>query len=98
VYTRVHMEEVGIRDLRFNAAGMVRRASAGERIIVTVNGRPLAQLGPIDSGPAAPTLAELVARGLLRGPASSERSPSPNRVELWAGMRLDRMLSEVRGR
>jgi prevent-host-death family protein len=92
------MEEVGIRDLRFSAAEMVRRAAAGERIVITVNGRPLAQLGPIDSGPAAPTLIDLVARGLLRAPTSAERGPSANRVELWAGMRLDRMLSEIRGR
>jgi prevent-host-death family protein len=92
------MEEVGIRELRFNAADMVRRASSGERIIVTVNGRPLAQLGPIDAGPEAPTLADLVARGLARGPASGNRSQSANHIELWAGVRLDRLLSEVRGR
>jgi prevent-host-death family protein len=48
------MDELGIRDLRSNAADAVRRASNGERIIITVNGRPTAQLGPIT--PIAPTV------------------------------------------
>jgi prevent-host-death family protein len=92
------VEETGIRDLRANAAAMVRRAAAGERIVITVNGRAAAQLGPIDAGPSEVKLADLVARGLIRAPSSNDRAPTDNRVELWAGVRLDRLLSEVRGR
>jgi prevent-host-death family protein len=92
------MATIGIRDLRANAADMVRRAEAGERIVITVNGRPTAQLttiGPVD---AAPTLADLAARGLVTLPHRHDRPPSSLEIELWAGVRLDRLLSEVRGR
>src|SRR5213592_4960645 len=39
---------VGIRELRNDVAAVVRRAAAGERITVTVDGRPVAQLGPLE--------------------------------------------------
>jgi prevent-host-death family protein len=37
----------GLRELRQQASDLVRRAEAGETIVVTVNGRPVAQLGPV---------------------------------------------------
>jgi prevent-host-death family protein len=37
----------GLRELRQRASDLVRRAEAGETIVVTVNGRPVAQLGPV---------------------------------------------------
>ncbi len=37
----------GLRELRQRASDLVRRAAAGETIIVTVSGREVAQLGPI---------------------------------------------------
>ena len=40
------METVGVRELRQNASGVLRRAEAGERIVVTVDGRPVADLVP----------------------------------------------------
>ena len=43
------MERVGIRELRNNVAAVVRRAGAGERIVVTVDGVPAAQLGPLEA-------------------------------------------------
>jgi len=42
------MEEVGLREVRQNASELVRRAQAGERVTITVSGRPAAQLGPVD--------------------------------------------------
>lgn len=39
--------EVGLREMRQNASELVRRAEAGERLTVTVAGRPAAVLGPI---------------------------------------------------
>jgi prevent-host-death family protein len=41
------MEEVGLRELRQQASDLVRRAEAGETIVVTVSGRPAAQLSPV---------------------------------------------------
>ena len=44
---------VGIRELRNQVAAVVRRAAAGERVVVTVDGRPVAQLGPLEPGAGA---------------------------------------------
>jgi prevent-host-death family protein len=41
------------RELRNNVGAVLRRAEAGESFIVTVDGRPVAQLGPL-SGPQRP--------------------------------------------
>ena len=40
------MENVEIRELRQDASGLVRRAQAGEEIMITVSGRPSARLVP----------------------------------------------------
>ena len=42
------MSEMGLRELRQNASELVRRAQAGERMTITVSGRPAALLGPVD--------------------------------------------------
>jgi prevent-host-death family protein len=41
--------EVGLREVRQNASELVRRAQAGERLTITVSGRPAASLGPVDA-------------------------------------------------
>lgn len=41
------MENVGLRELRQDASGLVRRAEAGEEITITVSGRPSARLAPL---------------------------------------------------
>ena len=43
------MSEVGLREVRQNASELVRRAEAGERVTITVAGRPAAVLGPVTS-------------------------------------------------
>jgi prevent-host-death family protein len=40
------MLTVGLRELRQNASDLVRRAEAGEEIIVTVSGRPSVRMVP----------------------------------------------------
>ncbi|MDP9100787.1 MAG: type II toxin-antitoxin system prevent-host-death family antitoxin [Actinomycetota bacterium] len=42
------MKEVGLREVRQNASELVRRAQAGERLTITVSGRPAASLGPAE--------------------------------------------------
>jgi prevent-host-death family protein len=39
--------EVGLRELRQNASEIVKRAEGGETVVVTVSGRPAAQLIPV---------------------------------------------------
>ncbi len=41
------MDEIGLREVRQNASELVRRAQAGERLTITVSGRPAAVLGPV---------------------------------------------------
>jgi prevent-host-death family protein len=41
------VEEVGLREMRQHASELVRRAQAGERMTITVAGRPAAVLGPV---------------------------------------------------
>ncbi|HEY6795114.1 MAG TPA: type II toxin-antitoxin system prevent-host-death family antitoxin [Kineosporiaceae bacterium] len=50
------MDEVGLREMRQNASDLVRRAEAGERLTITVAGRPAAVLGRPAAvlGPVAP--------------------------------------------
>ena len=86
-----------MRDLRANAATAVRRAEGGERIVITVAGRAVAQLGPLDPSAEPPTLDDLIARGLVLAPRRHDRpSPGPP-VPVWAGARVERLLGEQRG-
>jgi prevent-host-death family protein len=85
-----------VRELRNQTAAAVRRAGAGERIVITVDGHPVAQLGPIDAGTTAATLDDLAARGLVQLPRRSDRHVPAAGVEVWAGFRLDRLLRDIR--
>jgi prevent-host-death family protein len=91
------VERVGIRELRTNVAAVVRRAGAGERIVVTVDGKPVAQLGPLDA-PAAATLDDLVAAGLAVPPGRPDRPEPPGAEDAPVDMRADGVLDELRGR
>jgi prevent-host-death family protein len=90
------VERVGIRELRNNTAAAVRRAGAGERIIITVDGRPVAQLGPLASDETGLTLDDLASRGLLVLPRRTDRPTPAVNTPAWAGIRLDRIVAEIR--
>src|SRR3954454_7928858 len=84
--TQVYMN---IRELRATLAAVVRRGEAGHRTVITVGGRPPAQLGPVEAADAQPSLDELAARGLLH----RARRPHPEAevvIALPVGSRLDR--------
>ena len=46
------MTEVASRELRNDTAGLIRRAAAGEDIVITVNGKPAARLTALPAAPA----------------------------------------------
>jgi prevent-host-death family protein len=86
---------LSIRALRGELATAVRRAAEGERIVVTVGGRPTAQLGPIDD--SAPELDRLIASGAVVPPRRTTPWRPPAAVPIWSGVRIDRALVELRG-
>lgn len=87
-----------MRELRNNVAAVLRRAAAGERMVVTVDGVPAAQLGPIEPA-GAPALQDLVATGLVQPPQRPGRPPTdPAPIDAAVDIRIDDVLAELRGR
>ncbi|MBO9532380.1 MAG: type II toxin-antitoxin system prevent-host-death family antitoxin [Solirubrobacteraceae bacterium] len=81
------MASIPQRELRNDVAGVLRRAEAGERLVVTVSGRPVAELGPIRARRevnAADARAALA--GLLppRGVLDDLRAAGGGLVDPWA--------------
>lgn len=94
-----HMDEpnhVGVRELRNQVASVVRRAGGGDRVIVTVDGVPVAQLGPIEPV-GGPTLDDLVAGGLVMPPGRRDKPAPPDPAILPVDMRAGRVLDGIRG-
>jgi antitoxin (DNA-binding transcriptional repressor) of toxin-antitoxin stability system len=81
--------------LRGALAEAVRRATAGERTIITAGGRPVAQLAPLDE--SAPDIDRLIASGSLVPPRRTGAWRPPEPVPTWSGVRIDRALRELRG-
>jgi prevent-host-death family protein len=92
------MEQLGTRELRAELSAAVRRAGAGERIVITVDGRPVAQLGPLEPVDAQLTLEDLAARGQLVLARREDRPEPEFSMPMWAGTRIDQLIREVRGR
>ena len=90
-------ERLGIREFRGRLTSLVRRAGTGERIVITIAGRPVAQLGPVEPASAEVTIDDLVARGLIEPARRGDRPPPDVVVDSWTGRRLDHALREVRG-
>jgi prevent-host-death family protein len=86
---------VGVRELRAGLAEAVRRAGAGDRTVVTSAGRPVAQLGPLDAD--APDLQRLIGAGAVIPPRRTGTWRAPDPVPVWAGVRIDQVLRELRG-
>jgi prevent-host-death family protein len=92
------LDRVGIRQLRNGVSGLVQRAAMGERIVITVDGRPMAQLGPL-GGADERSLDDLAAAGLVDPPRRPGPEPDvPAPLAVPADIRLDRLLDEIRGR
>lgn len=89
---------MGIRELRNQVAAIVRRAAAGERIVITVDGVATAQLGPLEPT-VRPTLDDLAAAGLVTPPPRRGRADEvPEAGPVAVDVRVDRLLDELRGR
>jgi prevent-host-death family protein len=56
------MGEVASRELRNDTRGLLRRVEAGEHVVITVAGRPVAVLGPMSGRPRWMSNTEFVRR------------------------------------
>ena len=89
---------IGVRELRNQVASVLRRAGAGERVVVTVDGRPVAQVGPLTPSGSGATLWDLAAAGLIEPPRRPDRPADPAPLPLPADLSADRLLESSRGR
>ncbi len=62
---------VGVRELKNSLSHYLERVRAGEELVVTDRGRPVAKLMPTDA--SSDRLADLVNAGLVRPPRSNRR-------------------------
>ncbi|MDG1366856.1 MAG: type II toxin-antitoxin system prevent-host-death family antitoxin [Acidimicrobiales bacterium] len=93
----ISAQHLGIRDLRADLATHVRRAEIGERVIVTIDGRPAAQLAPI-TPIGEPTVDDLAAAGLVRRPLRDDRPGAPTDLPLLPiDVTPDQVLADLRG-
>ena len=88
---------LGVRELRSDLAAHLRRAAAGQRVVVSVDGRAVAQLGPIEAEQGQTVLADLLAAGSVIAPRRTGAGRLAPAVPVWSGVRLDRALKELRG-
>ncbi len=77
---------------------MLRRAGAGERIVVTADGAPVAQLGPLEPDRTGVTLWDLAGAGLVEPPRRPDRPDEPTPITPPADVRIDRLLDAARRR
>ncbi len=92
------LTSVGIRALRESVSTLVRRAANGERIVITSDGKPLAQLGPLGPAAGSLTLEDLAAAGLVDPPRRPPDRSMPAPYPVPADVRLDRLIDQIRGR
>jgi prevent-host-death family protein len=90
------MNRIGIRELRQDLSSQVKRAAAGERIVVTVDGEPRAMLMPLTGQHADVTMESLIASGRVI-PAKRRGEPAPEPPPLISGGRpSSEILDEIR--
>lgn len=90
------MAAIGIRELRSALSGYVKRAQVGERLVITVDGVPVAQLGALTGDYTGVSMADLIARGAVVAPRRRGDLVLDDPLLLSAGTRVDRALAQVR--
>lgn len=92
------MERIAIRELRNQASRVVRRARAGERLIITVDGVPAAEIGPIRSAERASSLEELIATGAVAAARVRTAGRAPKPLPAPSGRSTSDVLAQLRER
>jgi len=84
--------EVGVRELHDHLSRYVRHVQGGAEIVVTMRGRRVARLVPVDE---LDPLADLRARGLVREP-TAPRHPRAGRARLKAVKPVSDLVADQR--
>jgi prevent-host-death family protein len=92
------MERIAIRELRNQASRVVRRARAGERLIITVDGVPAAEIGPVSPAARVGSLDELIATGGVVAPQRRTLPSLPKPLPAPSGGLSADVLAELRER
>jgi prevent-host-death family protein len=88
---------IGIRQLRNDVSRIVQRARAGERIVISVDGIPAAEIGPLNDRAGRPTVDDLIASGQLLPRRTAASAPPAHPVQS-PGRSSSAVLSEHRDR
>ncbi len=83
VATSARGSTVGVRELKNQLSSFLDRVKAGEEITVTEHGRPIARLSGVEVD--VDRMADLIASGIVRPAASSQRRLPAKRVKLTDG-------------
>ncbi len=83
VATSARGSTVGVRELKNQLSSFLERVKAGEEITVTEHGRPIARLSGVEVD--VDRMADLIASGIVRPAASSQRRLPAKRVKLTDG-------------
>jgi prevent-host-death family protein len=84
--------EVGVRELHDRLSRYVQHVKDGAEVVVTMRGRRVARLVPVDE---VDPLADLRARGLVREPTAPRR-PRARRARLKAGKPVSELVAGQR--
>jgi prevent-host-death family protein len=75
------LASVGVRDLRDNLSGYLRRVQEGELLVITDRGKPIGELGPAGGGRNAERARALIRKGVASWsggkPKGLPRAPRP---------------------
>tara|TARA_B100000902_G_C27139953_1_gene828085 strand:+ start:54 stop:371 length:318 start_codon:yes stop_codon:yes gene_type:complete len=88
--------KTSMTDLRKDLASYLRVANSGEQVIITVDGKPFASLGPLEAQNEI-TIDHLVAGGLVNKPLRDQPLGDPEAAILPADSNVSAIIREVRG-
>lgn len=76
------MAGVGIRGLKNQLSHYLKRVKAGERLVVTERGKPVAIISPVSTSPADNHIEHLLREGIARwGGGKPTGTPRPPRIK-----------------
>lgn len=86
------IKQVGVRELRQNASGVLREVKAGASVEITEHGRPVARIIPI----ATSGWEDLLTSGLALRSTIEDWRPSKKRIKIKGGKTSTQILIEMR--